>query len=701
MKKFWGYLGYTFFLPVLPAILIYFLFPINFDRFSFEKSSYSLSENYFIWYDDLTGDGSSNKIIIHDKDHFVAVTVYNHDEVLYNQWNFRGNMRFLWLEQPLITGDFNNDGFKELYVFTLSNDSIFLHIIGDLTNVLPLMQDRFITKVGPGRGAIDPVLLTPEMTDLDGNGQKELLFGLGSGFSIFPRNVFAYFVEQDSLIQSPASSASINSITIEDIDGDQKPEILLGTHSPANVPTDQVEFHDHSNWMMVLDTDLNFVFPPMEIPGNANTYAPFVFKKDNVRTLAGLYFTAFGGGITKLFFYDLAGNNIETHSFPISASSALVTLDENNETLIALTKSSLGTNVYNNDFVLVQNFPDIYLSSRYVRSDVKGNSFLLILDYMLGKIHAFPPNLQSPSSFDIELSSGHRAWMCVIQSVNNEKKISIQTGPRQYILEVSLNPMYYFKYIYPFILYVGFLVFVLITRKIQRNQILKQQKIEKKITELQLSLVKNQLDPHFTLNVLNAIIHSFKKEQTVYASDMLMHFARMNKTMLMSAQSIQRSLGKEIEFCIDYLELEKLRLNDKFHYLIHIDQDVDREMQVPKMIMQIYIENAVKHGISYRQDGGLISLTIKTANQGIDITITDNGPGRTNPSHNLHLIPSNGKGMTIMEEYYSLYFKYFNTKVAAEITDLYDDQGNGAGTQVRIKYSTSDDKKNQLTYRAN
>jgi len=700
MKKFWGYVVFTFLLPVVPAILIYFLFPVNFDQFSFEKSSYILNENQFLWYDDLTGDGYSEKIVILDYGHYLAISVYNHDNVIYNQWNFRGNMRFLTMNQPLITGDFNNDGLKELYVFTISNDSIFLHIIEDLTNVSEFRSDRFITKVGPGRGAPDPMLLTSEMADFDRDGQKELLFGIGSGFSLYPRNVFAYYIEQDSLIRSPASSANINYMTLEDIDGDQIPEILLGTHASANVSPDEDSLHDESNWMMVLDQDLNFAFPPVEIPGMANAFVPFIFKKDSTRTLAGIHITGTGGGPGQIFFYDLEGKSVKAHSFPLNISKAFFTRDQNNETLIAVTKTSKGTNIYNADFELIRSFPDIE-TSRHLEYELDGKPIIIMPNFALGKIYAFPRDLKSVSTFDIDWLTGRYTWMSVIRSGDNKNKISIQTGPRQYIFEVRMNPMYYFKYIYPFILYFGFLGFTLITRKIQRNQIEKQSKIEKKITELQLSLVKNQLDHHFSLNVLNAIIYSFKNKQADYASDMLMHFARMNKSMLMSAQSIQRTLGKEIEFCIDYLELEKLRLNDKFHYTIQIDLDVDQEMLVPKMIMQIYIENAVKHGISCKQNGGLITLTIQTADHGIEITITDNGPGRKNPGNNSYKIPSNGRGTGLMDEYYGLYFKYFNTKVTAEITDLYDNQGKGAGTQVRIKYSTSYDKKKQFAKRAN
>ena len=188
--------------------------------------------------------------------------------------------------------------------------------------------------------------------------------------------------------------------------------------------------------------------------------------------------------------------------------------------------------------------------------------------------------------------------------------------------------------------------FAVATRKAQHRQFQRRLDTEKKITELQLSLVKNQLDPHFTMNAINAIIHSVNQNETEKANENLHRFSRLFRSLLLSADNPLRSLREELDFCSDYLELEKARFGDVFSFFIRVADGVDLGQLIPKMIIQTHAENAVKHGLSRKDSGGMLDIEIKPLPEGLEISISDNGVGRKQAAENKTV--STGKGLAIM-----------------------------------------------------
>ena len=116
------------------------------------------------------------------------------------------------------------------------------------------------------------------MDDLNGDGYKELIFGITTGFSIFPRNIYAYDIVHDTLISSPKSGFSFQEIRQQDINGDGKNEILLTGYSPGNTKSDY-PYNDSSCWLMVLDRKLDFLFKPIEFQGIHGSLTPIKIPK--------------------------------------------------------------------------------------------------------------------------------------------------------------------------------------------------------------------------------------------------------------------------------------------------------------------------------------------------------------------------------------------------------------------------------------
>jgi LytS/YehU family sensor histidine kinase len=222
----------------------------------------------------------------------------------------------------------------------------------------------------------------------------------------------------------------------------------------------------------------------------------------------------------------------------------------------------------------------------------------------------------------------------------------------------------------------------LVVQKIQRVQIQKRLNTEKKITELQLKIVRNQMDPHFTMNALNSVIGALNRNEKETASENLMHFIQMYRSLVLSADKFKITIEEEINFTENYLKLEQYRFKDKLDYSIRLDESVEKGWSVPKMIIQNPVENAIKHGLSKKDGKGKLEIELATKDNQLIINVTDNGIGRPEAAKSDE--KSTGKGLQMMAQFYDLYYQITKVKIKEEIHDLKDEHGNPSGTMVCI-----------------
>jgi streptogramin lyase len=225
------------------------------------------------------------------------------------------------------------------------------------------------------------------------------------------------------------------------------------------------------------------------------------------------------------------------------------------------------------------------------------------------------------------------------------------------------------------------LIVLLIIRRVFLNQRRKALK-EREFIELQLKTIKSQIDPHFAFNAINTIASFIYSEKPDVTYDYFTRFARLIRNILEDNDKISRLLSEEVEFVKNYLELQKMRFKDKFEYVIIIDDNVPPGTTVPKMIIQTYAENAVKHGLIYRKTGGILTIQVQILNAQLQVTIEDNGVGRKKASQ---LNPdSTHRGFRIMEQIIELYGKLYHTSINQKIEDLTDEEGIPLGTRVML-----------------
>jgi sensor histidine kinase YesM len=243
------------------------------------------------------------------------------------------------------------------------------------------------------------------------------------------------------------------------------------------------------------------------------------------------------------------------------------------------------------------------------------------------------------------------------------------------------NNFYYLGYLaYPGI-YLLFFLFIFMIKKINTYQVVQKESLKQRLISLQLQGIKTQLDPHFTFNTLNSVASLIYLEDRQAAYDYMNKFTQLLRTMLNDAESIYRSLGEELEFVTTYLDLEKLRFGDKFTYEVRIADGISQKERVPKLVLQTFAENAIKHGIMPRSEGGKLKIIVNKETDYLKLTIEDNGIGRAKAAGQS---TSTGKGLKLTNEFYHILNQINKKQLRHKITDLYSRKGEPAGTRVDV-----------------
>lgn len=139
----------------------------------------------------------------------------------------------------------------------------------------------------------------------------------------------------------------------------------------------------------------------------------------------------------------------------------------------------------------------------------------------------------------------------------------------------------------------------------------------------ELNMVRSQLNPHFIFNALSGIQNLMNKNDVEGANNYLNKFAALTRHVLDDATTI--SVQDELKLLDDYLSMEQLRFS--FKYAIKAGEDVNQNLEIPVMLMQPFVENAVKHGVMLLKEQGEIAVNFTKQNKNLVISITDNGGG--------------------------------------------------------------------------
>ncbi|MEO6548686.1 MAG: histidine kinase [Ferruginibacter sp.] len=213
--------------------------------------------------------------------------------------------------------------------------------------------------------------------------------------------------------------------------------------------------------------------------------------------------------------------------------------------------------------------------------------------------------------------------------------------------------------------------------------------IKQQLQSAQLDALRSQMNPHFIFNSLNSIENFILKNERLLASEYLGKFSKLVRRILDSSKSEQVSLDQEIETLKIYIELEQLRMNGAFNSRFEISKEVlEADIQLPPMLMQPYVENAILHGLRYRNDDeGVLLIKMFLVNGNAFHYITeDNGVGRAKAA--MEAIGNNkghqSYGTAITQSRIDSFNQLHNSAIAIATTDLLTPGGAAAGTRVEL-----------------
>ncbi len=219
-------------------------------------------------------------------------------------------------------------------------------------------------------------------------------------------------------------------------------------------------------------------------------------------------------------------------------------------------------------------------------------------------------------------------------------------------------------------------IFIFIRNKkenLQRQEDLKQQ------------LLRSQMNPHFLFNALGSIQNFMLKNETQKAAGYLNNFASLTRNILEHSAQEFVSVSDEIETLSNYMELEKMRLENSFEFKISYDKELETDfINIPPMLIQPFIENAIKHGLNKLDYKGMLELSFKEEDSVLHIEIADNGVGINHAKENkpkLHRSMS----MNIFEQRRIVLAKRTKQAIGLEVCDRSNSSTSTTGTLVKIE----------------
>ncbi|HNP21566.1 MAG TPA: tetratricopeptide repeat protein [Panacibacter sp.] len=221
----------------------------------------------------------------------------------------------------------------------------------------------------------------------------------------------------------------------------------------------------------------------------------------------------------------------------------------------------------------------------------------------------------------------------------------------------------------------------------KRRDALEQQKeaeFNAQVSDTEMKALRSQMNPHFIFNSLNSVNDYIDKNDTGTASGYITKFAKLMRMILENSEQKEVTLEDDLKALELYMQLEALRLKNKFTYEIKVDENIDCENTlVPPLILQPFVENSIWHGIAKKDGPGKINIHIRKEEGMITCTVEDNGIGRAKSSAAKSAYGSEERrslGMKITNARIDILNKIKKSKAGIELTDL----AEGLKVEVRL-----------------
>ncbi|MFZ4708074.1 MAG: histidine kinase, partial [Bacteroidales bacterium] len=261
------------------------------------------------------------------------------------------------------------------------------------------------------------------------------------------------------------------------------------------------------------------------------------------------------------------------------------------------------------------------------------------------------------------------------------------------VFSFRISPPWYLNWLFitAVVLFLVFCIYQIIRFRTNQVRTLEERKSEftRQLATIEMRALQSQMNPHFIFNCINSIQGFILKNKIDEALGYLMDFAKILRQTLENASKEYISLEEELQYIQYYLSLELMRFDQKFRVEIVLPEDINTQnIQIPPMIIQPHVENAIRHGLLHKQvENGLLTIKFSTDNGIFNCIIEDNGVGRQKSREIESWKQHSHKPQStrITQDRIDLLNKSTQSdKYRVTISDLHSDIGEGTGTRVDI-----------------
>src|SRR5579864_1801089 len=221
------------------------------------------------------------------------------------------------------------------------------------------------------------------------------------------------------------------------------------------------------------------------------------------------------------------------------------------------------------------------------------------------------------------MGAAHALWMTALEELMNPWALS--PGPDPFVhlwLKKFTNGLLSYAILYSLMLLIGYM---LDSQKQLALQQTETARLSEQLSKAQLNALRRQIEPHFLFNTLNAIAGLVREGRSDSAVSMIAELSDFLRRVVEDSDRQQVPLEEELEFTQKYLDIQKARFAERLTFIVDVPAEL-LPAQVPSLILQPMVENAVKHGIAKRVQGGAIRISASRNNGTLTLRVYNDGP---------------------------------------------------------------------------
>lgn len=684
------FLTHPAFLAVPVYFLILFLGNIRVDEFRFRisdflKEDYTLEKNSF---SDIDRDGFREQVRAYNLATNATITATGASRTFIEAWNLPG----FWYEHPeFILEDYDGDGTDEMYALTLNKgDSVLVHQLV-LKQDHRALRSRYVCTIGEFNGQHDQVMNLLGFCELTGDHQKDLVFHINGGFTLQPRAIYAWDLTGDSIFRSPFhginSKRTEQFICCSDSIGQQSLHFIRSTATDNY--KEPVPYPDTASYAVVLTHKLNYLFDPIPVGGaqsNTTTY-PFSLNGRN-QILAVTVNPRKTTDKLEIYLMDKDGSILKhRRSRYFDQCDYRYTPWVNGRVLLIRSDNTRNTTQFSSINENLELQPEAEFSGSFniiypVNLDNDPELELVLGNWTSRKLLILQEDLHLQAEAELPFSDFTKFSLELKSQNKLGFTIYVQSMEHSCDIQLSKNKLFPFRWLIYLFYYVLIALTFYLLKLVLSYTGRQRAEREKALISYQMQTVLNQLNPHFTFNAINSIGDAVLEGRKDEAYEYFTKLSNLIRKSMTHAMEPYKSLGEEIEFVRDYLEIEKYRFGERFEWDLEVEPEVDVNMPVPKMLIQIFVENALKHGIFHLEKSGTLKISIQKEKSHSVIHIVDNGIGMARA---YEIEGRKGQGIHILDQYLKIYNSSFPHSISYKTISNSANASHGTTVIIRIR----------------